>query len=205
MEVSFGKNIFINCPFDKEYKSFLKPLLFTVISCGFNPRIALERFDSSENRLSKIRELIESSKNSIHVLSRTKSTKKGEYYRLNMPFEIGLDFGCKFYHPDKRYEEKRILIIEEERYSSHKALSDLAGYDVECYKDEEELVILIRNWLNELSNMGLRGGSEIWYQYDTFLFYLNNELKPNGFSDKEIEALPISEFLSYIRKYLTAI
>lgn len=95
---NFDKNIFVNCPFDKDFLPLLKPLLFTIMYCGFNPRIALERLDSGEVRLVKIKELIDSSRYSIHDLSRIKSKGSGEYFRLNMPFEIGLDLGCRLYH-----------------------------------------------------------------------------------------------------------
>ena len=126
LENSFENNVFINCPFDSEYFNLLKPLLFTVMACGFNPRIALERFDSGESRIDKIRGLIEESRLSIHDLSRIKSTKKNELFRLNMPYEIGLDFGCKIYHTNTKYREKKSLILEGEKYSCQKALSDIA-------------------------------------------------------------------------------
>ena len=56
-EDDFEKGVFINCPFDGEYHSLLRPLLFTIIYLGFTPRIALERSDSLELRLNKIAEL----------------------------------------------------------------------------------------------------------------------------------------------------
>ena len=105
MTENFDKNIFINCPFDVDYTPLLKCLLFTTIYCKFNPRIALEKFDSGEVRLEKIIQLIQDSKYSIHDLSRAKSSKKNEYYRLNMPFEIGLDFGCKLFHSDEKFRK----------------------------------------------------------------------------------------------------
>lgn len=89
----FESNVFINCPFDREYYSLLRPLLFTIVFLGFNPRLATERSDSGENRLEKIRELIRDSKYSIHDLSRLRSKKAKEFYRLNMPFELGMDYG----------------------------------------------------------------------------------------------------------------
>jgi hypothetical protein len=190
---------------------FLKPLLFSVIACGFNPLIALERTDSSENRLTKIKGFIESSQNSIHILSRVKSIKAGEYYRLNMPFEIGLDFGCKSY----LHKEKRILILEEEKYSYQKAISDLSGVDVISYKrsensaeeeDAEELVIVIRNWLSELRGESLLSGSEIWDSYNTFLFKLETELRETKkFRKRDIEALPVREFLCQINSHIPQI
>ena len=96
-ELDLNNDIFINCPFDENYKSLLKVLIFTIIHCGYNPRISLESLDSSINRLEKIQNLICAAKYSIHDISRCKASKKGEFYRLNMPFEIGLDFGCKKY------------------------------------------------------------------------------------------------------------
>lgn len=54
-EENFESNVFINCPFDKDFLPLLKALLFTVIRCKLNPRIALERFDSGETRFDKIK------------------------------------------------------------------------------------------------------------------------------------------------------
>ncbi|MEM9859552.1 MAG: hypothetical protein AAF843_19520 [Bacteroidota bacterium] len=118
MSSNFDEQVFINCPFDKDYLLLLKPLLFTVIRIGFTPRIASERFDSGEVRLEKIKELIESCRYGIHDLSRYKAKKAGELFRMNMPFELGLDLGCRNYHPEKGYRKKQILVLEEERYST---------------------------------------------------------------------------------------
>ena len=54
----FHKSVFINCPFDEAYKPLMGVLIFTIKSCGLEVRIALERFDSSEGRFEKIKELI---------------------------------------------------------------------------------------------------------------------------------------------------
>jgi len=92
-ERTFGKNVFINCPFDEAYRPLLEPLLFTIVSFGYCPRIAAERSDSGESRLSKIAELVAESKYSIHDLSRLKAPKAGALQRMNMPFELGIDYG----------------------------------------------------------------------------------------------------------------
>lgn len=92
----YDQNVFVNCPFDEDYVSFLRPMLFTVLYLGLEPRIALERADSGELRLTKIVELIKVSKYSIHDLSRSEAAQAGEPYRLNMPFELGVDYGCRF-------------------------------------------------------------------------------------------------------------
>lgn len=203
MENNFENNIFINCPFDLEYNTLLRPLLFTIIYCGLNPRIALERFDSSEIRFDKIKELIEDSCLSIHDLSKIKSTKKNEYFRLNMPFEIGLDLGCRLYHQNTKYRNKKSLILEKERYAYQKALSDISNSDVKCHRGEpEEIIFEVRNWFSELGKINLNSGSKIWDDYNYFYTDFYEERTKNGFKDKDIEKMPIREFLGYIEKWL---
>ena len=38
--MNFNTNIFINCPFDKEYKPLLKALVFITLYLGFEPQIS---------------------------------------------------------------------------------------------------------------------------------------------------------------------
>jgi hypothetical protein len=193
------KNIFINCPFDNEYSSLLKTLIFTLKKTGFNPRLALERYDSGEVRLYKIKELIEASKYSIHDLSRLKAREIGEFFRLNMPFELGLDLGCRDYNSNTAYRNKRILILEEERYSVQKALSDLSFADCKCHMGEsEELVYEVRNWLLEIGFKKIQSASSIWDEYNYFMADLYAEKVKKGFKSKDIERLPIPEFIDSI-------
>lgn len=99
---NFKTNVFINCPFDKEYSDLLKPLLFTIIRIGLEPRIASERLDSGEVRLENIIELIQDSKYGIHDLSRCKAKKAGEYFRFNLPFELALDYAAREFTNSKK-------------------------------------------------------------------------------------------------------
>jgi hypothetical protein len=98
--VDFDRSVFVNCPFDDAYLALLRPLLFTVIYLGYAPRIASERSDSGESRLDKICELIRSCRYSIHDLSRLKAARADEFYRMNMPFELGIDYGARQYGPE---------------------------------------------------------------------------------------------------------
>ena len=47
----FGISVFINCPFDEEYKSLLRPMLFTLVYARLVPRLASEKSDSLEQRI----------------------------------------------------------------------------------------------------------------------------------------------------------
>jgi hypothetical protein len=200
---SFENQVFINCPFDKNYEPLLKPLLFTVIRLDLFPRIASERLDSAEVRLDKIKELIQSSQFSIHDLSRSKSSKKGEFFRMNMPFELGLDLGCKTYNPDEKYQSKKILILESEKYSTQKALSDLSFADCKTHKGEaEEIVYEVRNWFYECGFKNLESASAIWDDFNYFYTDLYEERIKAGFKTKDIDRLPMNEFIDAIFQWL---
>lgn len=55
----------------------LRSLLFTVVDCGLEPRIASESSDSGEIRVEKIKNLIRESRYSIHDISRMEAIKRG--------------------------------------------------------------------------------------------------------------------------------
>jgi hypothetical protein len=203
--MAFSRNVFINCPFDKEYQDILKPILFTLKYLGFTPRIANERFDSGEVRLDKIEELLMESQFSIHDLSRIKAKYLGEYFRLNMPFELGLDLGCKKYHENK-FRKKKFLILESEKYAVQKGLSDLSFGDCKCHNnDPETTVTIIRNWFVEVGFVVDDPPSKIWDHFNYFYSNLFIKKKKEGFSKKEIEELPILEFLDAINYYLNTL
>ena len=54
-----------------------------------------ETINSADSWVDGIQDLISQAKYSIHDLSRMESTKKNELARFNMPFELGIDIGCK--------------------------------------------------------------------------------------------------------------
>jgi hypothetical protein len=145
--LAFEQSVFINCPFDQEYSATLQAIAFTVIDLGFIPRLAPENSDNGVARLERILDLIRNSKFGIHDLSRCKSSNADEYYRLNMPFELGLD------HSAARFGEgplssKSILILEETRYDYQKAISDISGWDIEPHDgDYKKAVTKVSRWL----------------------------------------------------------
>ena len=110
----FEANVFINCPFDNEFRSLLRPLLFTLLYFKLEPRIS-QTESSATVRIDQIKQHIRYSKFSIHDLSRSKPGKKGELPRFNMPYELGLDIGCAEFG-SRKFRDKKILILETERY-----------------------------------------------------------------------------------------
>lgn len=194
-------NIFINCPFDKEFLPLLRCTLFTTIFCDFNPRIATERFDAGEVRISKIIELIRESQYSIHDLSRSKASKKGEFFRLNMPFEIGIDLGCRLFSSDDNHKQKKILILENEKYNYQKSISDLAGSDIKCHNNNpEDLVLELRTWFTELG-IKVVAGSIIWDKYNEFNVDFYEKCKNEGYKEKDFDRMSIREYIDFIKDW----
>lgn len=203
MNNNFTKNVFINCPFDDEYSKLLRPLIFCLIYLGYNPRISLERFDSGETRINKIIQLIEESKFGIHDLSRLKAKKKGEYYRLNMPFELGLDIGCRIYN-ESHFLEKCHLIIESKPYRYQKAISDLSNSDIKFHKNDPiKLVRQIRNWFSENGITNVPSATVIWYKFNDFMKDFDDQRITNGFSDEDIYEMPIKEYIVEMQKWVS--
>ena len=125
----FADCVFINCPFDAEYWPIFEAIVFCVLDCGFTPRSALEFTDSGVVRIHRLRDLIRSSKYAIHDLSRVELSASSGMPRFNMPFELGLDLGARWFAP-RRLQSKRCLVLEGRQYAGHKALSDIAGQEL---------------------------------------------------------------------------
>lgn len=193
--MAFERSVFVNCPFDESFYPLLRPLLFTIIYLRLQPRIALERLDSGEARIVKIIELIEESKYAIHDLSKIRATIKGEFFRLNMPFELGIDVGCRLFKGGE-CENKKCLILVGERYKYQAAISDLSNSDVANHKNSpEDVVIEVRNWLSISCGLGADGPSRIWDAFNVFMGDNYDALILRGFSKRDIERLPVQELI----------
>lgn len=183
----FEKNVFVNCPFDSKFKALLRPLIFTILYFDFNPRIVSERSDSAEQRIEKITEFIGASKYSIHDLFRLKSQKKNELARHNMPFELGLDYGCRKFG-ESRFQTKKFLVLETKRYDYSKALSDLAGIDIKTHNDEpEDIIRSVRNWFVDTVGLGsAKPATAIYFDFTDFMSDFDIERRAEGFKDKDM-------------------
>jgi hypothetical protein len=202
--VAFARNVFINCPFDEPYRALLQPLLFTVYALGFEPRIALESFDSGRPRIDKIIALIKTSKYAIHDISRLRATAVGQYFRLNMPFELGMDVGCRLFGPD-RCRDKRCLVLEAEKYRYRAALSDLSGSDIAVHENKPENVVAeVRHWLNGHVKRPAASPSQVWATFNEFVADNDLALRRRGFGRQDIRKLPVSELMRYMKDWVGA-
>lgn len=202
MSAGFDRNVFVNCPYDSEFKPLLRPLLFCLTYARLQPRLALERRDSGEVRLNKIVELVRDSRYAIHDLSRVQAERAGEVFRLNMPFELGLDIGCRLFG-DAEQSTKRCLILERERYRYQAAISDLAGTDLGVHADDpEEVVAVVRDWLCSEADCDLPGPSQIWGAFLDFMAWDFDRLTADGYSKRDIDRRPTMELLAAMQEWI---
>jgi hypothetical protein len=197
----FDRSLFVNCPFDPEYLPLLQGLIFTILECGLEPRLALEDADSGQVRVQKIRDLIRSCRFSVHDISRIEPLREGDLPRFNMPFELGLDLGCRYYG-GKRLESKQCLILERERYRYQRVLSDVSGNDIRAHGgDPVALVTEVRNWLKVATRTELPSGSSIWGQYSSFRGDLELTFERLRYSRRDIESLEVVEYIDFIKDW----
>jgi hypothetical protein len=169
---------------------------------GFHPRLAPENADNAAARLDRIVELVRASKFGIHDLSRCKSTAADQYARMNMPFELGIDHGCKRFGGEP-LGHKAILILEQTRYDYQKALSDIAGWDIQAHDgDYQKAVRHVRSWLVAKAGAEPVGASRILGAYIAFQeWYWERELAA-GSSEEDIKAYPTVELLRAMQEWM---
>ena len=169
MPRSYRDNVFINCPFDSDYKPVFDSLVFVIQDAGFIARCALEISDGTQNRLQKILAIVAECRYGIHDLSRTELDPTNSLPRFNMPFELGLFMGCKWFG-NKMQRAKSCLILDRDLYRYQKFISDISGQDIYCHNDQPEQALgMVRNWLRtESKRSDMPGKAAIWRRYYQF-------------------------------------
>ena len=202
MAPAFNKSVFINCPFDAEYAPILQAIAFCIVDLGFYPRIAPENSNNSAMRLDRIITLIESSKYGIHDISRCKVSVSGEYSRLNMPFELGIDYGCKTFG-SKTLVKKSVLILESQKHSYQRSLSDIAGWDIEAHNDDFIIAVRkVNNWLTRQSKIAAVGSQKIQTNYETFQEWYWKKCLADGASEEDIKDYPTVQMIESMHDWV---
>ena len=119
-----------------------------------------------------------------------------------MPFELGVDVGCRLFSRGK-HSRKKCLVLEAERYRYQAAISDLSNSDIAVHKNEpEEVVSAVRDWLNNEVGLTAAGPAKIWGAFNDFMADNYEELKVRGFSDRDIKNLKVSELITCMRQWI---
>jgi hypothetical protein len=189
----YKKSVFINCPFDSAYEPLLQGLIFAVRHMRLVPKSALDPSDPGQPRFDKILTLIENCKYSIHDISRTEVDPNHGLPRFNVPFELGLDLGCKRFGKH-RQKKKTTLILDVDRYRYRALLSDIAGFDIEEHNGSvEKTITVIRNWLRHATAVPFEApsGATIYARYQAFEFDLPKTCYKMNW---DLDNLPFADF-----------
>jgi hypothetical protein len=166
----YSRSVFINCPFSSDYQPIFRAICFTVYSCTFRPRCALEINDSSQNRLSKIQDIIRQCQYGIHDISFMALDPKSRLPRFNMSFELGLFLASKSFGSG-RQKRKNALILDRSGYRYQKALSDISGQDIALHNGSfKKAISEVRDWLDTCQGgaYSLPGGERIHARFNKF-------------------------------------
>lgn len=206
--MSFESSVFLNCPFDQKYISdLLKPMIYVIIKNGYTPRLSLEVSDSGQVRLEKITEIIRSCKYGIHDLSIVKAKKAKEFARMNMPFELGIDYGLRK-SGIPPLNKKQFLILEAVKYDYMKAISDINGFDIKVHGNEtEKLFDCLYSWSSETLKINKQDPPlKLFYDFVDFNTSLFEEKVKDLGSEKlaknYVERVSIPEYIDEIRERL---
>jgi hypothetical protein len=146
---SRARSVFINCPFDPEYKPLLRAACFAIMACGYAPRCALDYSDSGVVRFTEIVNMLTACDPSIHDISRAELDRTSRLPRFNMPLELGADLGLRLAGPRlQRRRKSLILDTEAHRYDKTRRTS-LAWISRPTRTTRAKKIIrLVRDWLN---------------------------------------------------------
>ena len=196
----YQQSVFVNCPFDQDYRPLFDALVFTVTDCGFEARCAKEASDSGEVRIDKIIKIIRACRYGIHDISRTELDPVNRLPRFNMPLELGLFLGAKEFGRD-RQRQKRCLVLDRDPYRYQKFISDISGQDISAHRNEPERAIrVVRDWLSDvLADVMVPSGSAIAERYGEFREAL--PLYCRTFQQRE-EELTFVDFRNLIKIWL---
>ncbi len=201
-KTDYNDSIFINCPFDDDYKPIFDAIVFTVVDCGFSAHCALEEEDASQIRIEKIYNIISKCRYGIHDISQTELNPESNLPRFNMPLELGVFLGAKKFGKSKQ-QKKMCLILDKEQYRYQQFISDISGQDVHAHENETKRVVtIVRNWIRNASRrVTIPGGDVIYRRYLTF----KNDLPESCEECKlNIDELIFNDYILMVTEWLNA-
>lgn len=194
-------SVFINAPFDKiSMNRIVYPMVFAIIAHGYKPVLSLENNNCGQQRIDKIVNAIRESVYSIHDLSLLGIDKLTKVARMNMPFELGLDFGLNL-----NETKRKLFVMGNHRYNYMKAISDLNGIDISDHSNCSQNVIeCVSRFLNP-NDIKTLAPLELYYLYIKFQAWLYLSLlsdKGYDVAKDSYKKLNILCFITEINKWI---
>ncbi|WP_179016876.1 hypothetical protein [Winogradskyella forsetii] len=117
-----------------------------------------------------------------------------------MPFELGIDVGCKTY----LRKNKKYMILEKEPYRFKEVMSDISGQDIFSHNNEPyELVKVIRNWYKTIfPRRDTNSSKVIWDAYNEFNFDFKEQMESEDLNPENIWAIPFNELIEIMQTWI---
>ncbi len=100
---------------------------------------------------------------------------------------------------------KRCLILESKPYRFQAAISDISYSDIAVHEGVPDFVSReVRNWFASESTTPLPGPAAVWERFADFEITNRANLRLRGFSDHDIDKLPIAELIGLMEAWAAA-
>ncbi len=140
-----NRQVFINCPFDQQYKPIFDAIVFTLHDLGYVALHALNQSGGGALRLPRIYDQLCNCANSIHDISRVSLSGPLRLPRFNMPFEAGLAYAI--HSSARRGYRHDLLFLDAKKYRYQGLMSDVAGLDPKThYNDPVKVIAEVRTF-----------------------------------------------------------
>jgi hypothetical protein len=139
-------HVFVNCPFDEEYREQRDAIVFTCVQAGFVPWMAGSTGDVAVPRVERILSAFSQCRYSVHDLSRYQGEGDLNLARFNMPLELGMAMALRGLSPVADAHDWLVMVPEGHAYQRY--VSDLAGFDPATHDGSPERVaVAVLSWL----------------------------------------------------------
>jgi hypothetical protein len=146
--------VFLNYPYDDEFRCYSEALAFAVVASGLIPVAAVDLSLPDQPRLLTLVQAISACRYSVHDLSRSAGEGQHNLARMNMPLEMGM---ALFYALQTQHRDHACAFLVPDAHHYKRFVSDLAGLDPLVYdRDERKLLRDTFDWLREVAPPGFR-------------------------------------------------
>lgn len=181
------RTVFINCPFDKNYKPIFNAIVFTIHHLGYVADFALNKSGGGAARLARIYGQLCACASSIHDISRVSLSGPLRLPRFNMPFEAGLAYAI--HASARRGHRHDLLFLDAKAYRYQASISDLAGLDPKVHDNNPlKAIAEVRTFFKQHNpRVEYSDAPYIQRGYLTFLKYLKDVARDKKVKMSELE------------------